>query len=387
MTIKEFVYAAQSEIEVATGSPFKRAHVYETLAAAFGFSSLAALYTDHVFDEGSQHTAAECERHLLGAMRRTLELGYPEAVARVSAPVVSKLVKSGGLSTCSLDRLVSQSRLERGLEDEPSSERLEVQYPEDDAYDDDDRDEEFSGGNDDWSPLLRGGLERAAGAGDHRAHYVLALLAQSSDYDSSEQGSEYWYRMRQSGMKLDGVEAEWADAYAANKRNAALSQQHLEQAAQLGNPHALLDVAEQRDDPECFFRAADVGGNPRRLADLAYRFDQHNVHYWVNAAAEQGDVASMRTLIEQFDDRDLEKCWTWVYFAKLFGTDLTKSDMHAYHDGGLYDGQSYDDDQGGPLYVDGIEGVELEELKPEDDAEARAAAAQLFSQLARTDEA
>lgn len=382
MTIKEIVYAAQREIEAAAGAPFKRAHVYETLAAAFGFLSLAALYTDHVFDEGSRHTAADCERHLLGAIRRIRELGYTEAVVNVAAPVISKLVESRGLSACSLDRLVSQSRWERGLEDEPPSERLEVEYLQDDDFDDDDRDEEFPDGVDGWSPLLRGGLERAAGAGEHRAHYVLALLMKSSDDELSEEGSEHWYRMRQSGMKLDGVEAEWADAYAANKTTAAIAKHHLEQAAELGNPHALLDLAEQRGDADCFFRAADAGGDPRRLADLAYRFDQPNVHYWVNASAERGDVASMRTLIEQFDDRDLQKCWTWVYFAQLLGTDLTKSDMHAYHDGGLYDGQSYDDDQGGPLYVDGTEGVELAKLKPEDDVEARAAAAQLFGRLA-----
>ena len=52
--------------------------------------------------------------------------------------------------------------------------------------------------------------------------------------------------------------------------------------------------------------------------------------------------------------------------------------MRAYHDGGLYDGQEYDDDQGGPLYVAGDEGVQLESLAPSDDAMAREDAAALF---------
>lgn len=381
MTIKEFVYAAQIDIEAAAGAPFKRAHVYETLAAALGFSSIAALYADHVFDEGGRHTAPDCEKHVACAIKRARELAYCEAVASVAGTVISKLVEARGLSTYSLDHLVHQVRWEHGLEDEPAAEPLNAEPSPYDDFEYEDSDAEFSIGEDVWSPMLIGSLQRSAEAGDHRAHYVLALHTQPSDDDLAAQGSEHWFRMRQSGMKLDGVEAEWADAYAAGKKDAALSQRHLEHAAELGNPHALLDLAEQRGDAECFFRAAEAGGDPRRLADLAYRFDQPNVHYWVNTAAERGDVASMRTLIEQFDDRDLQKCWTWVYFAQLLGVDLTKSDMRAYHHGGLYAGQSYDDDQGGPLYVDGIEGVELENLAPEQEESARSSAAALFTRV------
>src|SRR4051794_40717650 len=108
MTIKDFVYAAQINIEAASGAPFKRAHVYETLAAALGFSSLAALYVDHVIDQGGRQAAAECETHVACAIKRARELAYSEAVASVAGTVISKLVEAKGLSTYSLDHLVHQ---------------------------------------------------------------------------------------------------------------------------------------------------------------------------------------------------------------------------------------------------------------------------------------
>lgn len=58
--------------------------------------------------------------------------------------------------------------------------------------------------------------------------------------------------------------------------------------------------------------------------------------------------------------------------------------MRAYHDGGLYDGQPYDDDQGGPLYVDGIEGIELESIDPDKELLAVVQAQRLFSKLEET---
>ena len=42
MTIKELAYSAQQHLQASTGGSFKRAHVYELLAASFGFNSHAA---------------------------------------------------------------------------------------------------------------------------------------------------------------------------------------------------------------------------------------------------------------------------------------------------------------------------------------------------------
>ena len=51
MTIKELAYSAQQQLQASTGSSFKRAHIYELLAASFGFNSYAALGADTVFTQ------------------------------------------------------------------------------------------------------------------------------------------------------------------------------------------------------------------------------------------------------------------------------------------------------------------------------------------------
>ena len=48
MTIKELAYSAQQHLQASTGGSFKRAHVYELLAASFGFNSHAAFGVDTV---------------------------------------------------------------------------------------------------------------------------------------------------------------------------------------------------------------------------------------------------------------------------------------------------------------------------------------------------
>lgn len=56
----------------------------------------------------------------------------------------------------------------------------------------------------------------------------------------------------------------------------------------------------------------------------------------------------MRRLIEEFDHNDQLRCWTWLYLARLVGTDLTKDEHYAIHEDG-----SYYDDVGGPTFVAG----------------------------------
>jgi hypothetical protein len=56
------------------------------------------------------------------------------------------------------------------------------------------------------------------------------------------------------------------------------------------------------------------------------------------------------------------------------GEDLTISTLAARHDGGSNDGEFYDSDFGGPLYVDGDEGLVLPELDRAQHREAKATA-------------
>jgi len=386
MTIKKLVHTAQRALQDASGSPFKLGHVYEVLAATLGFESYAALCANNVFDEDPDYRARASKRSFGDAGARALQLGHTREVALVAAATIKRAVQERGIRVRELDDVVSSARQGYGFVND-----FHAYHGLEDFYDEDDPElDHVVGDGDAYSAVLRESLERAASSGDHRAHYALALLADIDNVDESEaqEGSAHWYRVQQEGVVLHGVEKEWADAYAAELLRKQsphgperAAQQHLERAAELGNADALMDLAEQRQDATYFYRAAEVGGDPTRLAELAYRFDQQNVEYWLTRAAEAGDTEAMRTLIENFNAHDLGACWKWIYFAQLLGTDLTKDNLNANHDGGLYDGQLYDDDQGGPLYVAGIEGVHIEPLAPLHDAKVREDAAALFRRL------
>lgn len=68
---------------------------------------------------------------------------------------------------------------------------------------------------------------------------------------------------------------------------------------------------------------------------------------WYTEAASLGDVDAMRALIDEYDEHNLFQNWVWVFLSELLGHDLRESSLRAYHDGGLYADQDYDDDQGG----------------------------------------
>jgi len=90
----------------------------------------------------------------------------------------------------------------------------------------------------------------------------------------------------------------------------------------------------------------------------------------------------MRWLIDDFEHGDVQRSWMWLYLAEMLGTDLAKSNMQAFHDGGQNADEIYDDDDvGGPLYVTGDEGVELKPLDEEGKREARKLADAIFQRI------
>ena len=89
----------------------------------------------------------------------------------------------------------------------------------------------------------------------------------------------------------------------------------------------------------------------------------------------------MRRLIEEFDHGDPVRCWAWLYLAEMLGSDLTKDEYYAINE----DGSPYDDDVGGPMFVDGCDGIRLEPISAEQQATARQNAVEMF-RVIRNDE-
>ena len=155
---------------------------------------------------------------------------------------------------------------------------------------------------------------------------------------------------------MTGVEKEWAEAYEARLTQAGKYAHHLREAGRLGDQRALLDLAERFDDPSFFEQPSrDVGADPAAIAAVAERMGRAaDAKHWLTVAAENGDTDAMLQLIEEHDQGDLLRCWTWVYLSQLVGTDLTQDAHYAINE----DGSDYDDDVGGPAYVAGRDGVQ-----------------------------
>ena len=83
MNIKEFALHTQRHIESAAATTFKRSHVYELMAAAFGYRTYAALCSEAVFHRRPRPSAPETY-NLLGVASRCSDLGYASAADKVT---------------------------------------------------------------------------------------------------------------------------------------------------------------------------------------------------------------------------------------------------------------------------------------------------------------
>jgi len=374
MTIKELAYSAQKKLETSTNQHFKRTHIYELLAAAFGYSSYAALVAEAVFTEKA-FTSRRLSAKAPLVHSRCVELAYPVDIAKLVAASLPEFLAEREIGMIRVADLVATLQSDSYVPDDDEDESLE---PEREGWDvSDDR----------WvnlrvlaSPILLDGLETAAQGGKALAHYALALIHAPDEYgDEPEVGADYWYQRAKAGWVLSGVEKEWADAHALKLSKAEKYERHLREAARLGLPTAMLEVANQFGDPAFFEQAIEeVDADPAMVAGIAERLSRpQDARKWLTVAATSGDVEAMRHLIGDHDQDDLLQCWTWVHLARLVGTDLTTDAYRAIHE----DGSDYDDDVGGTVFLGGRGGVTLEAISDEMDAVARRQAHEVFAKI------
>ena len=185
MTIKELAYSAQQHLQASTGSSLKRAHIYELLAASFGFKSYAALGVDTVFTQ-RRSDDKRTGSHRDFVRRRCIELGYPPEGADLVSVSLGSFLAERQIGVVQISALISQLRGDwSSLDDDPA----------------DDDPEQFGDEQDDrlgarWAdgdkaaiaPLMLDGLEAAASKGNALAHYALALIHAPDDDDDTDRG-------------------------------------------------------------------------------------------------------------------------------------------------------------------------------------------------------
>jgi TPR repeat protein len=372
MTIKQLAFDTQQYLQAQTSTAFKRSHVYELLAAAFGFNSYASLCAEYVLTQGGL-TSRRPAKHSESVGRRSLELDYLPETALQHAQALPAYLTNQEIGVIRIADLVAHLRYETNRVTDHELDEIE--------------DEEDSYGPlfdrvSIATPILLDGLMSAANKGDADAHYALGLIYAPSDdpYDKPRSGSDYWYNEARNGRVLTGVEKEWADEYAAMRSRSEKYEHHLRAAGALGHEAALLEMAESFGDPAFFERLGEFSASidAAHAADVAEHLGRRKDAWrWRTIAAQQGDTEAMRELIEGYDRLNLKQCRTWFYLAELLGTDLSADEYEAIHE----NGSRYDDDVGGPMFIDGRSGVELESLNPEEDATARRAAAVLYQAI------
>lgn len=410
MPFKALAFSAQQYLQSRTGHPFRRSHIYELLAAAFGLRSHAAMTSlGFLTDTGIGPSHPTITPTLL---ERLAQLGYPSAISLSAAQGLTELATAQQMGFIRLEQLQQIAV----LDSEPTD-------TEDDDWDDweDEEDEEP---NDSVvpaaieplpslrqlqeSPLLIALLEQAAESGRPEVHFILAALHRCKRPNS------YLYDEACKGRALNSVERNWVEAYPAEKTRFDRYAKHLHYAATHGIRQAALEYAEAFNDSRFYqlaeqetgdvdvwgmikaapteqdrqhwLRIAAEQGFWRALEELAYGYGSGESSIWaLRQMAETGDLQAIRELAQiALDSKDLQQAWLWQHLALLLNEDLTHSTMRAYHDGGLYAGQEYDDDCGGPMYFDGDIGLHLPALDPETDHRIQEQAVHLFQALRST---
>lgn len=397
MTLKELAHAAHQSLQTRAGCDVKRSHVYELLAAAFGYQSWAAFLPESLLtDGGVGETPEGAAPRLIG---RAVQLQYTQVVATAIASALLNFAterKIGALRRSVLTDLLRPAPRyvnEDGLDDDGAEDWSDVEAEPHDVPGSVPSRELLLG-----SPLLLSSLEHSAES-DPQGHHLLATLYRC------QRPNPYLHAESLKGRVLTAVERGWVDEYLRLEPQFRKYEAHLKQAALGGVRAAALEYGAVFEAPEFFALAERLTGDvdAEHMARVAATPEARAT--WLRSAAEQGSLSALEQLAGQGDewaeDRvaksgdpgwlrsaaeralakgDAVRAWTWQYLALAHGVDLKRSTMAAYHEGGQQDGQFYDSDFGGPMYVAGDEGLVLPELGRAGHRDAKTKAQALFSE-------
>ncbi len=390
MRLKFLAHAAQQHLQPLVGSDVPRSHVHELVAAAFGFGSWAALRSDGLLaDGGYGERLPQSGPALIG---RVVQLGYPQASSVRMADCLLEFLGTHRVSAVSWSHL---DTVVRGVGRSPQPMLSKVADAENEQTA---PSRPFPGGARSDGGISSSQLlldELANRLLDAETHFRLAKALRC------DKPNPYLYEESKRGRKLNAIEQAWADEYLLLVPRHAAYDHHLRQAAEGGVRQAALDYAGAFSRPEYYKMAERLEGeiDLHKMIELAPSADARL--RWLRVAAEEGDVSALHDLGSRDDPWALEQlarrgdvdamrqlaedalqandavtAWALQFFAKRRGKDLTKSTLAAYHSEGQHAGKFYDSDFGGPLHVEGDEGIELPAIGPRESARARALAAE-----------
>lgn len=348
MTLKELTYEVRQRLQTELGAQFKQAHIYELLAAAFGFKSWAAFSSAAVLLDSSDglHGNFREEAQYMNLVRqRCQKIGYSADVADKVPQLLFRVLKNREAVAIKISQLLPWSMDWDAEYSCPSSDEVSS------------------------SEQLLEALNAVANKGNIAAHVVL-VEAYADAIRNSGAGSDgaYWWQQSQSGRVLTGAEKEWADNYASymeRKRQVpAWKRQlvwHLKETLRL-----------------CRQPGSDDAMDWMHMWSLADEFElPQEARQCLENAAERGNISAMREWIDEYGADDVCRSWVLFFLAEMLGTDLTATRTYAIGE----DGEPYDSDFGGPCFVDEYPGVELPVMSEEQKAAAKQKAEALFQAI------
>lgn len=382
MTIKQYAFHAHAYLRAQGSGPLTRSQVHQLLAAAAGFSTHAAFH----------HQAAWCDvawrdTGLLPdedrIIQRCLHFGMsPEEAKRAAQGLVSFLDASGYAPIRFEELIVALASDEDEWSEADEAESAVVA-----KWVSTDLVRRMHQGFDSLQsklPLLLKELEAAASRGIAAAHLAAAYLLEPYGGLAEEDDRRFGRELRRRGQwSVEPVR--FAEiTVGANRfvQVVAKHRYHLLAAARGGIRRAMLLTAERYGDPGALELEPSDEMDPYDMADLADSHGRPELAYqWLTVLARGGDVFAMRALIEDREETPF-RAWVWMHLSRMLGRDMSQDRHEAINE----DGTLYDDDVGGPMYVGGVDGIELVPLAAAENRRAKEEAAQLFAMIEERDQ-
>ncbi len=334
---------------------------------------------------------------LSNCVGRACQLGYSTNIAETIAKVLFEFSVQRKLCVVRWDDLEPLTRLPQVSMD---SEYID---------EDDDWEEDFSDLNEKLpllseecllaSPMLLDSLHRASSQ-KAEALYVLAVIYRC------KKPNPYLYEESLKGRLLNATEQLMASNYLLNKCKYPLYEKYLKAAAESGVRQAALEYGTAFEQLEFIALAERLDGDVNALHMARVVRSEQAQQIWLRKAAEQGSLRALEDLacrgnqwaedrlaasakaywIRLAADRALAsgnviRAWSLQYVSLEFKLDLTCSTLVARHAEGINTGQRYDDDIGGPIYVDGDDGLMLPEINYAEHEDAKLCAFNIMSSL------
>ncbi len=384
-SLRSIFFDLENRITQISGVQVRRTHLYQLVAAAFGYGSWESLRWQAVLTDKVGTIPTLSPGPLVG---RAIQLGY--GADGQSEPVVSALVSV----ICAMDlramRLSELAELMRHHGKWPVRGCWEFKRNDPDIEEHDFGDEDEDEDNDentDWldsvrsSAVLRAALADRASRGHPQSHLWLAVLFRCRE------PQPYLHDEALRGRQLNITEEKMRVNYLRDVPKFAAYRQHLQAAAESGIALAAIEcalvfgedrwlaAADYEDNPELLLAAAGCMRDESqadnyllRASELGSQLALEHLAALGNPAgiehmATQGDRPSLLTMARQsLVQLNLEEAWTWQSVAGEYGLNLLDGSPQAVSSEGSHAGESYGDDVGGPLDVLEMDTIALPEI-------------------------